>query len=234
MGNSNPYSNSERGFLVMRGGGTLANGYYLDGFPMSYPYHLGDQSSVLNNNIIKSFNVYSGAFPVQFGFATGGIIDIKTPDTVAKTSSVLNLNTFLSDVYHQNKISENLYAIVSARKSYPNLTLLKLYPDGIPQDAKYADYEDYQAKFNWKPGTNHTFNVLLFGARDKQKYTKAQDDFENSKNEFLVCKERLRVVLLWVWIDCLERAALDTLTIINLGWKLPFPFRIITLRNFLK
>lgn len=136
----------------MRGGGTLANGYYLDGFPMSYPYHLGDQSSVLNNNIIKSFNVYSGAFPVQFGFATGGIIDIKTPDTVAKTSSVINLNTFLSDVYHQNKISENLYAIVSARKSYPNVTLLKLYPDGIPQDAKYADYEDYQAKFNWKPG----------------------------------------------------------------------------------
>ncbi|EMJ34853.1 TonB-dependent receptor plug domain protein [Leptospira interrogans str. FPW1039] len=184
VGNSNPYSNSERGFLVMRGGGTLANGYYLDGFPMSYPYHLGDQSSVLNNNIIKSFNVYSGAFPVQFGFATGGIIDIKTPDTVAKTSSVINLNTFLSDVYHQNKISENLYAIVSARKSYPNVTLLKLYPDGIPQDAKYADYEDYQAKFNWKPGTNHTFNVLLFGARDKQKYTKAQDDFENSKKEF--------------------------------------------------
>lgn len=79
VGNSNPYSNSERGFLVMRGGGTLANGYYLDGFPMTYPYHLGDQSSVLNNNIIKSFNIYSGAFPVQFGFATGGIIDIRTP-----------------------------------------------------------------------------------------------------------------------------------------------------------
>ncbi|WP_061249440.1 TonB-dependent receptor plug domain-containing protein [Leptospira alstonii] len=185
VGNSNPYSNSERGFLVMRGGGTLANGYYLDGFPMSYPYHLGDQSSVLNNNIIKSFNVYSGSFPVQFGFATGGIIDIRTPDAVAKTFSVMNLNTFLSDVYHQNKIAENLYAIVSARKSYPNVALLKLYPDGIPKDAKYADYEDYQAKFNWKPGNNHTFNVLLFGAKDKQKYTKAQDDFENSKKEFL-------------------------------------------------
>lgn len=185
VGNSNPYSNSERGFLVMRGGGTLANGYYLDGFPMSYPYHLGDQSSVLNNNLIKSFNIYSGAFPVQFGFATGGIIDIRTPDVVAKTFSIVNLNTFLSDVYHQNKISENIYAIVSARKSYPNVTLLKLYPDGIPPDAKYADYEDYQAKFNWKPGANHTFNVLLFGAKDKQKYTKAQDDFENSKKEFL-------------------------------------------------
>ncbi|MBM9576346.1 TonB-dependent receptor plug domain-containing protein [Leptospira sp. 201903070] len=185
VGNSNPYSNSERGFLVMRGGGALANGYYLDGFPMSYPYHLGDQSSVLNNNIIKSFNIYSGAFPVQFGFATGGIIDIRTPDAVAKTFSIVNLNTFLSDVYHQNKIAENLFAIVSARKSYPNVALLKLYPDGIPPDAKYADYEDYQAKFNWKPGNNHTFNVLLFGAKDKQKYTKAQDDFENSKKELL-------------------------------------------------
>ncbi|TGK36449.1 TonB-dependent receptor [Leptospira gomenensis] len=181
VGNSNPYSNSERGFLVMRGGGTLSNGYYLDGFPMSYPYHLGDQSSVLNNNIIKSFNVYSGAFPVQFGFATGGIIDIRTPDSVAKTSSVINLNTFLSDVYHQNRISERLFAIVSARKSYPNFTLLKLYPEGIPADAKYADYEDYQAKFNWKPASNHNFTVLLFGAKDKQQYTKRQDEFENGK-----------------------------------------------------
>lgn len=176
LAGSSPYSNSDRGFLVIRGGGTLQNGYYLDGFPMSYPYHLGDQSSVLNNNIIKSINVYSGAFPVQYGFATGGIIDIRTPDEVKKNHSIINVNTFLSDVYHQHKLSENAFAIVSARKSYPNYTLMQFYPDGIPQDAKYADYEDFQTKFNWKPGENHTITAMFFGAKDLQKYSKTMEN----------------------------------------------------------
>ncbi|MCP5497838.1 MAG: TonB-dependent receptor plug domain-containing protein [Leptospiraceae bacterium] len=183
--NSPPYSNSESGYLVLRGGGSLANGYYLDGFPITYPYHLGNQASVVNNNLIKSFDIYTGAFPIEYGFATGGIINIESTSKVEKTTTTFNLNTFLSDVYHAHKITDDMFVIASARKSYPNFTMLKLYPDAIPQDAKFADYEDYQLKYLLKLSKHHELLLMTFGARDRQNYTKAVANIEEKSSNDL-------------------------------------------------
>lgn len=183
--NTPPYSNSEDGYLVLRGGGALANGYYLDGFPITYPYHLGNQSSVVNNNLINSFDIYTGAYPIEYGFATGGIINIESTSKVEKTSTTLNLNTFLTDVYHAHKVTDDIFIIASARKSYPNLTMLKLYPDAIPEDAKFADYEDYQLKYSLKLHEDHEFVLMTFGARDRQNYTKAVAEIEEDSSSDL-------------------------------------------------
>lgn len=181
---SPPYSNSEKGFLVMRGAGALANGYYLDGFPITYPYHLGNQSSVINNNLIQSFGINTGTYSTQYGFATGGIINIDTVSKVEKTYTVVNLNTFLSDAFHAQKLTDNSYFIASGRKSYPNFTLLKLYPQGIPEDAKFADYQDYQFKYHWNT-EKHEILFLSFGARDFENYTKSVANIEEKSDSDL-------------------------------------------------
>lgn len=174
----NPYSNSERGDLSLRGGGTRQNQYYFDGFPLPYPFHLGNQSSVLNNNLIKSFDVFSGAFPAKYGYATGGIIAIEGTDRVDENKTVINTNLFLSDVYNQSKILPGLAMISSGRKNYPNVVLLQAYPQGIPEDAKFAEYQDYQWKLIWDINSEHRLTVQTFGTRDRQAYTKAQADLE--------------------------------------------------------
>ncbi|ABZ95707.1 Conserved hypothetical protein [Leptospira biflexa serovar Patoc strain 'Patoc 1 (Ames)'] len=174
----NPYSNSERGDLSLRGGGTRQNQYYFDGFPLPYPFHLGNQSSVLNNNLIKSFDVYTGAFPAKYGYATGGIIAIEGTDRVDENKTIINVNLFLSDIYNQSKVLPGLAMISSGRKNYPNLVLLQAYPQGIPEDAKYAEYHDYQWKLIWDINPDHRVTVQTFGTRDRQAYTKAQADLE--------------------------------------------------------
>ncbi|MCB1308485.1 MAG: TonB-dependent receptor plug domain-containing protein, partial [Leptospiraceae bacterium] len=58
-----PYSNSTSGVLVLRGSGARANQFYLDGFKIQYPFHLGDQSSVINNDYIQLVDVYTGTYP---------------------------------------------------------------------------------------------------------------------------------------------------------------------------
>ena len=179
-GSGGPYSNSDRGDIVLRGGGSRANQFYFDGFPISYPFHLGNQSSVLNNNIIKSFDIYTGAYSSRYGYATGGIINIEGKSEVKKTNTILNLNLFLSDVMLETKPTEKSYMIAAARKNYPNLVLLKFYPQGIPQDAKYADYQDYQFKYGHEFSKEHKLSLSIFGARDRQAYTKAQAEFENA------------------------------------------------------
>lgn len=174
----NPYSNSERGDLSLRGGGTRQNQYFFDGFPLPYPFHIGNQSSVLNNNLIKSFDVYSGSFPTRYGFATGGIIAIEGTDKVEENKTVVNVNFFLSDAYNQTKLMPSLSMITSGRKNYPNFVLLQAYPQGIPQDAKYAEYQDFQWKLIWDMHNDHKLTFQTFGTRDRQAYTKQQASYE--------------------------------------------------------
>lgn len=178
--NGSPYKNSDRGDVVLRGAGSRANQFYFDGFPISYPFHLGNQSSVFNNNIIKSFDIYTGAYSSRYGYATGGIINIEGKSDVKKTSAIVNMNFFLSDAMIETKPSQKSYMIAAARKNYPNLLLLKFYPDAIPPNAKYADYQDYQFKYGYDISDKHKISLSLFGARDRQAYTKAQAEFESA------------------------------------------------------
>ncbi len=181
QGNNNgPYRNSDRGDIVLRGAGSRANQFYFDGFPISYPFHLGNQSSVLNNNIIKSFDVYTGAYSTRYGYATGGIINIEGKSEVKKTTTILNMNLFLTDAMIESRLTQKSYMIAAARKNYPNLVLLTVYPDAIPPNAKYADYQDYQFKYGYDFSDKHKVNISLFGARDRQAYTKTQAEFENA------------------------------------------------------
>ncbi|HNE54433.1 MAG TPA: TonB-dependent receptor, partial [Leptospiraceae bacterium] len=178
--NGSPYSNSDRGDVVLRGAGARANQFYFDGFPVSYPFHLGNQSSVFNNNIIKSFDIYTGAYSTRYGYATGGIINIEGKSDVKKTSAIINMNFFLSDALIETKLSKKSYMIAAARKNYPNLLLLRFYPDAIPPNAKYADYQDYQFKYGHDFSDKHKITFSLFGVRDRQAYTNAQAEFESA------------------------------------------------------
>lgn len=173
------YSNSDRGEIVLRGSGSRQNLFYFDGFPVSYPFHLGNQSSVFNNNIIKSFDVYTGAYSTRYGFATGGIINIEGKSEVKKTGAVINMNTFQSDALLETKLFTKGYMIAGARKNYPNVIFLKIYPDAIPPDAKYANYEDYQFKIGYDINDRHKLLFITFGTRDRQAYTKTQSEFES-------------------------------------------------------
>ncbi|MCC5813549.1 MAG: TonB-dependent receptor plug domain-containing protein [Leptospira sp.] len=178
-----PYRNSDRGDFSLRGAGPRANQTYFDGMPVSYPFHLGGQSSVFNNNIISDLEVLTGAYSVRYGYATGGIINVSSTENVVKRSTTINLNTFLSDAYIETPLWEGGYMLAGARKSYPNIFLLQAYPKGIPEDAKYADFSDFQWKFGTDLTQSQKLNMYFFGARDIQGYTRAQAEFENSSSQ---------------------------------------------------
>ena len=73
--------------------------------------------------------------------------------------------------------------LAGARKNYPNLVYLRAYPQGIPEDAKYADYSDFQVKLFWDINSNHRVTIQSFGSKDLQAYTRTVADFENSERK---------------------------------------------------
>ncbi|MCB1175217.1 MAG: TonB-dependent receptor [Leptospiraceae bacterium] len=181
-----PYSNSVgSGYLVIRGGGPRSSRVFLDGIPVYYPYHLGDQSSVINNDFIESVDVYTGSFPVLYGNSTGGIIALNSAEEVKKPGGHINIALFLSDVYFEMPLSQNSFAIATARKSYPNVLLLKAVPDAVPDNAQFADYADGQFKILWRLAPRHSLMFLSLAARDLLNYTKSVDELDGSDGDLL-------------------------------------------------
>ncbi|WP_195758091.1 TonB-dependent receptor plug domain-containing protein [Leptospira interrogans] len=183
--------NSQRGFLVMRGAGTRANQFYYDGLPLVYPFHADGITSVLNNNTIRSLEVYSGTYSARYGFATGGVIAVegfkKKNDSV-----VLNLNTFLVDGYVFKNITKNLNVSVSGRKYYPNYILGRI-PDLVPNQTFVSDYSDYQFRINWEIDNHNSLTVSSFGTKDYRHPFSTNKQYEPKKNTMETLNDSLIV-----------------------------------------
>ncbi|AMX58938.1 hypothetical protein LBK6_11500 [Leptospira borgpetersenii serovar Hardjo] len=92
----------------MRGAGARANQFYFNGLPMSYLFHADGLTSVINNNAIRSLELYSGSYSARYGFATGGIVNIEGFQKRDSNLSVAHLNAFLTDVYTYRNITKDL------------------------------------------------------------------------------------------------------------------------------
>ncbi len=72
------------GEISIRGANEGDNTYLVDDLPIGYPFHFLPTNSVLHNDLISTIDIYTGAYPANFGDATGGIIAITTIDEVER------------------------------------------------------------------------------------------------------------------------------------------------------
>lgn len=66
--------------LYVRGGGSDQNLFLLDDMPLYHVSHLGNLTSTFNADIIKSADMYLGAFPAEYGGRLSSVVDVRTKD----------------------------------------------------------------------------------------------------------------------------------------------------------
>lgn len=66
--------------LFIRGGSNDQNLFLLDDMPLYHIHHLGNIVSTFNTDIIKSAELFLGAFPAEYGGRASSIVDIRTKD----------------------------------------------------------------------------------------------------------------------------------------------------------
>lgn len=86
------------GDIVIRGANADANTYLLDRLPIGYAFHFFPLNSVLANDLIDTIDLYNGAYPANYGDATGGIIDITTIDEVTRFGGNANFSLWAANV----------------------------------------------------------------------------------------------------------------------------------------
>jgi len=180
------------GPLVIRGADSAYNNYFIDDIPIDNPLHFGGLHSVINTSLLSDRDVYSSAFPAEFGSATAAVINMNTIDDVREfggytdlgflsTSALIktpilkdksgNISTDMPSHPEQDGETENVgYFIASGR--YGNLILgikASEFITGENYDISPV-YWDYQFKGKYRINDVNSISMLVFGHKDYFKF----------------------------------------------------------------
>lgn len=184
------------GPLVIRGGLDRNNNYFIDDIPIYSPMHFGGLHSVINNNLMSEIDLFSSAFPAQYGSANAAVISINTVDGVKDFGGYADIGLISASALVQTPIlktkdgkpyfpsptgyiekeeAENAgYLIVSGRYGYLSLLVPTMYYlitgdklESVP------DYWDYQAKGKFYLNSRNSITVLLMGSKDYFVFTES-------------------------------------------------------------
>lgn len=156
-----------RNDLIVRGGGPSENRYYIDGVEIPNINHFSTQGAsggpvgIINAELIRETDFYSGAFPAGKGNAMSSILDFRLKDG---NSTTRNYNialgsseaAFTTDGY----IGKKTTYLFSARQSYLQLLFKALKLPFLPA------YTDAQFKVKIKFDKKNELTLLGLGAID--------------------------------------------------------------------
>jgi hypothetical protein len=171
-----------RNDVIVRGGGSSENRFYLDGVEIPNLNHFATQGAsggpvgIINVDFVREVNFYSGAFPSDRGNALSSILDFKQIDpnkdrfktrfTVGASDLGLALNGPLSD---------KTGLLFSARRSYLQFLFSAL---GLPF---LPTYNDFQLKTRTRIDANNELLIIGLGAIDNSKLNLSANKTEKQR-----------------------------------------------------
>jgi hypothetical protein len=153
------------GNLVIRGADPDTNTYLYDDLPILYAYHFDTINSVIHNDLIKTIDLYTGAFPANYNNALGGIIEIESTDSVKKASGQFSTSILMSQAMYQAPLWEGKgYLAAGGKVGYLDKTIGQtgLLPEGI----RLPQYKSSNVKFSYKVTEEHKITFTSLTADD--------------------------------------------------------------------
>ncbi|MCB9235704.1 MAG: carboxypeptidase-like regulatory domain-containing protein [Bacteroidia bacterium] len=164
------------GQLYIRGGTPIQNMVLLDGAIIYTPFHSIGMFSVFDTDYLRSVDVYSAAFPAQYGGRISSIMDIRTRNGNFKNFGIkAHLNPISAGLLAEGPLGKpkagsggNSY-LLSLRESHLDQTSLALYnyvndTVGLP-----FSFIDGYGKVTFSDGGNY-LNLFAFSHNDAVNY----------------------------------------------------------------
>jgi TonB family protein len=155
------------GGFVIRGSAPKDSRIFVASVDVPLLYHFGNVRSVLPSGLIETVNFYPGNFSVQYGRATGGIVDVELRD-LARTNvgGYADVNVFDTSVYFEVPVSDKLSFAIAGRRSYIDVILEAALGGGV--DSLVAPrYYDAQFLATYRPAPAHRINTFLMLSDDR-------------------------------------------------------------------
>lgn len=173
---------SFRNDIIIRGGAPSENRFYLDGVEIPNINHFATQGSsggpvgIINVNLIREVDFYSGAFPANRGNVLSSVMELKQIEgsdeslsgafSVGSSDAGLSINT---------PLGQKSTMLLSVRRSYLQFLFQALQLPFLPT------YNDLQFKFTHKPNKKNQFNIIALAALDEFSLnTSVNDNIDDS------------------------------------------------------
>jgi outer membrane receptor protein involved in Fe transport len=169
------------GALMVRGGYPADTAIHFEGVPIPVLYHFGGFTSVVNSAFIENITFMPGGFPVRYGNATAGIVDVQARALDEKTFVThVDVDLFDFGFFFGGHVTPKLGDVLdlpelrvgfAGRRSHAeipaNLVLSGAQAFGAALPFLPVPlYYDYQLKVESDVTSSSTLSLFLFGAED--------------------------------------------------------------------
>jgi hypothetical protein len=153
----------------VRGGGTGENLVVLDGIPINEPLHLQGlpvSFNMLNFDMIRSVDFYSGNFPLHYGNKTGSVVDVHYRNgNTRKYSAKLKYDIKWLEALAEGPLPRQAGSfIVGVRQSYFRWLLGKVNYNTM--QVILPQFFDVQGKLHFVLGQNNTMDIVYYTTSD--------------------------------------------------------------------
>lgn len=169
-----------RNDLIVRGGSPSENRFYLDGVEIPNINHFSTQGAsggpvgILNADLIREVNFYTGAFPTDKGNALSSVLDFKLRDgDMERNSLKATLGASEVSLASNGHLGKKTSYLVSVRQSYLQFLFDML---GLPF---LPTFTDAQFKLKTRFDARNELTILGLGGIDKMKLNTKADDEDN-------------------------------------------------------
>ncbi len=153
--------------LVVRGSAPEDSRRFVNGIEVPLLFHFGGLRSVLPSGVIDRIEFYPGNFSVEYGRATGGIVDVGLKTLNPKQlDGYLDISVLDASLWLEAPITDELSIAVGGRRSYIDAIL----EAALPQDSfelVAPRYYDFQLLASYQPSAEHRVNGLFFFSDDE-------------------------------------------------------------------
>ena len=200
------FTGDQGGQLFMRGGSNVQTLTLMDGMMIYNPFHSLGLFSVFDTDILKNIDVYTAAFPSDYGGRASSVIDVKTIDgNKKKITGKAGINPFSAKAILEGPLIKNAdgNGLLTFLGSYRNSFLDKSSPALYRYANETGNYlpfsfSDAYGKLTLHGDNGSKASVFGFDFRDRAKLGKLGDFQWNSRGlggNFLIVPSSTTVLI---------------------------------------
>ncbi len=153
--------------FVIRGSAPEDSRIYVSNIDVPLLYHFGDLRSVLPVGMIENVSFYPGNFSVQYGRATGGVVDVSLKELNRKQfGGYFDVNLFDSSLYLEAPLTKHWSVAIAGRRSYIDAILNAVLPN-TGASLVAPRYYDAQLLTTYRPSAAHSLKAFFFLSDDR-------------------------------------------------------------------
>ncbi len=166
------FSGDQGGQLYIRGGSPVMNKIILDGMTIYNPFHSIGLFSVFDVDLMKSADVYSAGFGVEYGGRISAIVDVKTRDgNRNRLAGNFAVSPFLGKLSLEGPLKKFIPGhgsssfILSVKNSYLDKSSRIFYTYADPDKLPYR-FNDVYGKVTFNSANGSSIKLFGFNFRD--------------------------------------------------------------------